>query len=77
VTAVAGDIVVYINSEFIFDATKWILLGDLSGLKALAYKDSASGTYTPAGTVSQPTFSNGAVEASGDYTPAGSVTLTT
>lgn len=77
VTAVAGDIVVYINSEFIFDGTKWILLGDLSGLKALAYKDSASGTYTPAGTVSQPTFSNGEVEASGSYTPAGSVTLTT
>lgn len=77
VTAVAGDIVVYINSEFIYDGAKWILLGDLSGLKALAYKDSASGTYTPAGTVSQPTFSNGEVEASGSYTPAGSVTLTT
>lgn len=33
--------------------------------------------YTPAGSVSQPTFSNGAVTASGTYTPAGSISLST
>ena len=75
-TASAGDIVVHGNAEFIWDGAKWMELGDLSGLKALAYKDSVSASYTPAGTVSQPTFSNGAVEASGDYTPAGTITLT-
>ena len=32
--------------------------------------------YTPAGSVSQPTFSNGSVTASGTYTPTGSVGLT-
>jgi len=77
VTAASGDIVVYQNSEFIFDGTKWILLGDLSGLKALAYKDSASGTYTPAGSVSTPTFSGDSLESTGSYTPAGTIELTT
>lgn len=33
--------------------------------------------YTPAGSVSQPTFSNGSVSGSATYTPAGSVGLTT
>ena len=37
----------------------------------------SSGNYTPAGTVSQPIFSNGAVTASGKYTPRGSVSVTT
>lgn len=32
--------------------------------------------YTPAGSISQPTFSNGEVSASGSFTPAGSVGLT-
>lgn len=77
VTAVAGDIVVHANAEFIYSGSAWIELGDLSGLGDLAYKDNASATYTPAGTVSQPTFSNGEVEASGTYTPAGSVSLST
>lgn len=52
-----GDLVVYGSSEFLWDGTKWILFGDLGTLKALAFKDSASGSYKPAGTVSKPTFS--------------------
>ena len=46
VTAVAGDVVTLSsdNSEMMF--------GSLSGLGLLAYKDSASGTYTPTGSVS-------------------------
>jgi hypothetical protein len=32
--------------------------------------------YTPAGTVSQPTFSNGAIEGTASYTPAGTISLT-
>lgn len=43
VTAVKSNIVVYGKKEFIFDGEKWIEFGDLSGMKALAYKDTASG----------------------------------
>ncbi len=50
-TAVAGDLVVYGTKEFVFDGDKWIEFGDLGSLGALAFKDSASGSYTPTGTV--------------------------
>ena len=56
VTAVQGNLVVYSNKEFVFDGTHWIEMGDLTALGDLAWKDSASGNFTPAGTVSQPTF---------------------
>lgn len=70
VTATEGDVVTLSsdNSEMIFNSLgKWQKFGTLSGLGLLAYKDSASGTYTPTGTVSQPSFSNGSC------TPNGSV----
>lgn len=51
VTATNGNIAIYGQKEFIFDGTKWIEFGDLSALGALAYKSSASGTYTPVGSV--------------------------
>lgn len=58
VTAVSGDITIYkqtdhVSLEFIFDGTYWQLLGGqaIEGAGALAYKDSASGDYTPAGGV--------------------------
>lgn len=56
VTAVAGDIVGVSGSdaEFIFNGTAWQEFGDLSDLKGLAYKDTASGSFTPAGSVSKP-----------------------
>lgn len=56
-TAVAQDAVFYGKKEFVFDGTKWHEFGDMSGLGGLATKDSASGTFTPQGTVSQPTIS--------------------
>ena len=56
VTAAKGMLVVYGGKEFVFDGTKWIEMGDLSLIGDLGWKDSASATYTPAGTVSQPTF---------------------
>jgi hypothetical protein len=84
-----GDLVVYGDSEFVWDGTKWILFGDLGALKALAFEDTAQGSYTPAGSVSATfTGSEGNISvtgsASGDvaisigageanYTPAGSV----
>ena len=57
VTAVAGDVVIYGNLEFVWSDTdsKWHEFGSTGSLKALAFKDSATGNYTPAGTVSAPT----------------------
>lgn len=59
VTAGAGDVVIYGNSEFVWSETesKWREFGSTGSLKALAFKDSASGSYTPAGTVSAPEVS--------------------
>ena len=42
----------------------------------LAYKDSASGSFTPSGTVSQPTFTGESTTSTGKFTPSGSVSLT-
>lgn len=85
VTPHAGDIVVYNNGEFIYGGTSWVELGDLSGLGSLAYKNSASGSVTPTGTVSKPTFTGSsstvtittAANTNGNYTPAGSVSQPT
>lgn len=59
VTAKSGDLVIYGNLEFIFTSTdnKWHEFGSTGSLKALAFKDSASGSYTPSGAVSTPTIS--------------------
>ena len=60
VTAKHGEIVNYGSSEFIWNANLttpcWQQFGDLSALGDLAYEDTATGSYTPAGSVSQPTF---------------------
>ena len=71
VTATAGSIVVYELKEFLFDGTKWIEMGDLSVLGALAYKDSASGSFTPSGSVSAPTIT---VNQAGSTTTVNSIT---
>ena len=85
VTALKGYLVVYESKEFVFDGTKWIEMGDLSVLGALAWKDSATATYTPAGTVSKPTFTGSssnvtitaADNSSGNYQPKGTVSQPT
>ena len=48
VTAQQGGIATYQSKEFIFNGTSWQKFGDLSGLGALAYKNSASGSTTVA-----------------------------
>lgn len=57
VTAVNGMMAIYNNKEFVYASSdsKWHEFGDLSSLGSLASKNSASGSYTPAGTVSKPT----------------------
>ena len=74
-TAVANDAVFYGKKEFVFDGTYWHEFGDMSGLGALATKDSASGSYTPAGTVSQPTFTGSSMTATGNFTPTGTIAV--
>lgn len=56
-TAVAGDVVAVVATqagdadlEFVFSGTKWQEYGSTGSLKALAFKDSASGSITCAGT---------------------------
>lgn len=81
ITAVKGYLVVYQTKEFVYDGSKWIEMGDLSAFKALAYKDSATGNFTPAGSVSQPTFTGdensvsitAADNTNGNYRPKGTV----
>lgn len=77
VTATAGDVVTLSTdaTEWAFSSTgKWQKFGELSGLGKLAFKDKVSASYTPAGTVSKPTFSGSEMTSTGSYTPAGNIT---
>ncbi len=49
-----GDVVIYGEEEFVWSDSdsKWHEFGSTGSLKGLAFKDSASGSWTPAGTVS-------------------------
>lgn len=70
-----GDLVIYNSKEFIWDGSNWNEFGDMSNLGSLAYKNSASGTFTPGGNVSQPTFTGTSKSVSVSGTPNGSVTI--
>ena len=85
VTATAGDIVFQGTNEFIWDGSAWRAFGEATGLKAFAFADTGSASYTPAGTVSKPSFTGSSssvaitatVSESGNYTPAGTVSTPT
>ena len=47
----AGSVVIYSEKEYVWNGTKWQEFGSTGSLKALAFKDSASGSYTPGGSV--------------------------
>ena len=66
VTAKAGDVAIYGELEFVFNGTKWQEYGSTGSLKALAFKDNASGDYTPAGT-NAPSAVTFAGQADGDF----------
>lgn len=70
-----GDLYFYNKEEFIYgDDNKWHSLGpQLQTLGNLAYKNNASATYTPAGTVSKSTFSGTAATITAKGTPSGTV----
>lgn len=76
-TAKAGDVAIYGDKEFVFNGTVWNEFGDMGSLRALAFKDSASGTYTPAGSVSQPTFTGTPGDIDISATPTGTVSKPT
>lgn len=85
ITAVKGYLVVYNSKEFVYDGSKWVEMGDLSLIGDLGWKDSASGEYTPVGTISQPTFTGSesavtitaADNTNGNYQPKGTVSKPT
>ena len=85
VTATNGDIVNKGSKEYIWNGSSWQEFGDMSGLGELAFKDEASDTYTPAGTVTQPTFTGaakyvhlnkGTATSTGTFTPTGTISAT-
>ena len=67
-----GDVVIYQDKEFVYSkyagAGVWHEFGSTGSFKALAFKDSASGSVTPSGTVSKPTFTGtaGTVNVTGE-----------
>ena len=78
VTPAAGQLFFYGTQEFIWGPDeKWHGLGSLDSLGDLAYKNEASGTYTPKGTVSQPTFTGTSFSSTGNFTPQGNVSVST
>lgn len=54
-----GDVVIYDSLELVWSTSdkKWHEFGSTGSLKGLAFKDSASASYTPEGSVSAPTVS--------------------
>lgn len=67
VTAKAGDLVIYASKEFVCDGTKWNEFGDITGLGELAFADSATGSYTPAGTVTNDAIADKTYELTGSF----------
>lgn len=86
VTPKIGQLFFYGTQEFIWGKDdKWHALGSLQSLGALAYKNSASASYKPAGTVSKPTFTGSSStvtitatdNTNGNYQPKGTVSKPT
>ena len=77
VTPKAGNVVIYGNSEFVWSAaeSKWREFGSTGSLKGLAFKDSASGDFTPAGNISQPSFTGTQATIAVKTTASGSVAI--
>lgn len=85
-TPAAGQLVFHGTQEYVYgNDSKWHALGDLSTLGNLAYKNSATASYQPAGTVSKPTFTGSSstvtvtttANTNGNYQPEGTVSKPT
>lgn len=78
VTATKGCIVTYGSKEFIFNGSKWAEFGDLSALKALAYKESVSVSYQKATSITGThSFQGASMTSTGNYTPEGGISTGT
>lgn len=79
VTAKNGNMAFYGDDEFVWSGTEgcWRRFGPAGTFRALAYKDSASGNYTPAGAVTQPEFHGTKATISAKTTPSGEVSQPT
>ena len=77
VTVVAGAVAIYGEKEYVWNGSKWQEFGSTGSLKALAFKDNASATYKPAGTVSKPSFTGASMTSAGKFTPSGTVSAPT
>ena len=73
----AGSVAIYGEKEYVWNGTKWQEFGSTGSLKALAFKDNASATYKPKGTVSKPTFTGTQATISSTGTPSGTVSKPT
>lgn len=83
VSAINGALVIYGDDEFVWSESdsKWHRLGPSGTFRALAFKDSASGKFTPSGSITQPTFTGTASDVTittadntgGNYQPKGTV----
>lgn len=74
VTAKVGGMAQYSGEEFIWNGSAWQSIGK-NNFGKLAFQSSASGDYTPAGTVSQPTFTGTQGNVSVSGTPAGTISV--
>lgn len=79
VTAKNGDVVIFGKLELVFSDSdaKWHEYGSTGSLKSLAFADSATGTYTPSGNVSQPVFTGKEQTIKVNTTPTGTVSAPT
>lgn len=78
VTATSGDIAIHEKKEFIFSDTDstWHEFGDMGSLKALAFKDSASASFTPSGSITN-TITASPLTVSTSFTPSGTISIAT
>ena len=74
-TAIPNDAAFFGHKEFVFDGTKWHEFGDMTGLGDLALKNSASGTYTPEGTINNLEFTGAQLNSTGNFTPTGDISV--
>ena len=86
ITPATGQLFFYGTEQFVWGPdNKWHGLGSLDSLGSLAYKNSASGSYKPEGTISQPVFTGSSSNvtitatdnASGNYQPKGTISQPT
>lgn len=77
ITAKNGDVIIYDTREYVFSDSdnKWHEFGSTGSLKGLAFKDTASGSLTPSGSVSAPTFTGKQATINSSFTPAGTVAI--